>query len=117
MIHLLGFRGICIKARKSKNKELFLYIKLLGLIHNLKAGENLKKLHAGLIDNGFIPEDDPLLDLTIFKKIPNPGKDSLTYLLQLAPFLWHKLDKNYPTFVSAASTIFPLQCVKKGATL
>ena len=57
-----------VSPRKSKNKELFLYIKLLGLIHNLKAGENLKKLHAGLIDNGFIPEDDPLLDLTIFKK-------------------------------------------------
>ena len=57
-----------VSPRKSKNKELFLYIKLLGLIHNLKAGENLKKLHASLIDNGFIPEDDPLLDLTIFKK-------------------------------------------------
>ena len=57
-----------VSPRKSKNKELFLYIKLLGLIHNFKAGENLKKLHASLIDNGFIPEDDPLLDLTIFKK-------------------------------------------------
>lgn len=57
-----------VSPRKSKNKELFLHIKLLGLIHNLKARGILKKLHAGLIDDGYIPEDDPLLDFAIFKK-------------------------------------------------
>tara|TARA_Y100001936_G_scaffold247417_1_gene293170 strand:- start:1059 stop:1808 length:750 start_codon:yes stop_codon:yes gene_type:complete len=57
-----------VSPKKSKNKELFLYIKLLGLIYNFKARGLLKKLHAGLIDDGYIPEDDPLLDFTIFKK-------------------------------------------------
>ena len=57
-----------VSPRKSKNRKLFRQIRLLALSHNLKARGFLNKLHAGLIDNGFIPEDDPLLDLTIFKK-------------------------------------------------
>ena len=57
-----------VSPRKSKNRKLFRQIRLLALSHNLKARGFLNKLHAGLIDNGHIPEDDPLLDFAIFKK-------------------------------------------------
>ena len=57
-----------VSPRKSKNRKLFRQITLLALSHNLKPRGFLYKLHTGLIDNGHIPEDDPLLDLTIFKK-------------------------------------------------